>query len=930
MGLSRPTRVGPMDARASFALTMALSGSIACGRPPTPTDGAADADASWSCPSGWVPYVLGGCAPAVIACRADGGAAPNACADAGAGSPFVLRSDGAIGGRWPEAPGATGGPPRADWLPTVGVDDCGEWARAAGGGCDPQLAERCPAGASPLPRGACTRTGIETCGAAEFPDVTGEAGSTRVHFVRAGADPAMADGTVARPYPTLADAVRAAATGEWIVLAAGTYPERLEPTRSLHVVGACALRVAIAGEPGSVEPTVRIATAGIDLDLRGVTVRSAAIGVAVAGGGSIHLTRSVVGPTSRSGVSSLDLGSTLEVSDSWIRDIGDDGTGRSRGAVAALGARIVLRDVVVSSYGDMGVAVFDPTTTAQLERVVIRDTSVSGASMFGRGVNVIDARSVRLSRVAILRARQAGVFVHGVGAAVEIADSYITATGQAAIDRGACGLCAQSGATLRATRVSLVGNEASAIAAFESGTIVRVERSVASGTVSRFDTLAPGVVAQLGARVELIQCTLDRNRGVGIAAADEQTIVRLEHSAVRDTTPGTGSTSLARGLGADGAASIEVVGSVVTGNAEMGVLAYGAGSRVSLEDSVVARSRRTAGNGAGRGLEAGGGANVVATRTLLVDNEGGGAGADGSGSILDLHDSIIMGGAATESDEDRCTFAQHGAALTMSGVAVSDCAEMGMGATGDGTVVTMVDCVVRATRQRGGFWGRGIEVSTGARLDATGVLVTDVHEIGLAASLRATASLIDVIIEQVAASPLGFGVGAVAFGDARIDAARLGAISVAGLGVGPARFEIPDSPPIDGATFTARDVFVRDVRTSTIRFERPGGASIPVGRSVAYGAHAGAGCTFSLDQFVLDGGGHGFFAAGAIALRHGVVARQLDAFGAAAGGSRATATTLSTVAQTGNANESVVDLTELPEASALPSPTAVCAMSRCP
>jgi hypothetical protein len=79
-------------------------------------------------------------------------------------------------------------------------------------------------------------------------------------------------------------------------------------------------------------------------------------------------------------------------------------------------------------------------------------------------------------------------------------------------------------------------------------------------------------------------------------------------------------------------------------------------------------------------------------------------------------------------------------------------------------------------------------------------------------------------------------------------------------------------------------------------------------------------------------GGYGFFAAtgGALALRTGVITRQLDAAGVANG--RATPPSmlvLEDVARYGNANDAELRDVDLPTASSLPLPTPVCADAVC-
>jgi hypothetical protein len=134
-----------------------------------------------------------------------------------------------------------------------------------------------------------------------------------------------------------------------------------------------------------------------------------------------------------------------------------------------------------------------------------------------------------------------------------------------------------------------------------------------------------------------------------------------------------------------------------------------------------------------------------------------------------------------------------------------------------------------------------------------------------------------------------------------------------------------------GARATARDLFLRDVRSSTIRFDASGHTAAPTGRLVAYGLHVADGSALDVRRAVLDGGGFGFFVAagGRLALRTAVITRQLDAVGAS--NTAADALGLEDVVRRGNAGDDVVlrDL-DLPGAASLPLPTPVCSTARCP
>jgi hypothetical protein len=123
---------------------------------------------------------------------------------------------------------------------------------------------------------------------------------------------------------------------------------------------------------------------------------------------------------------------------------------------------------------------------------------------------------------------------------------------------------------------------------------------------------------------------------------------------------------------------------------------------------------------------------------------------------------------------------------------------------------------------------------------------------------------------------------------------------------------------------------VHGVRSSTIDIDTSGSTAVPTGRLVAYGLHVADHGALDLTRVVVANGGYGFFAAagGALAVHTGVIAGQLDAFGAS--NTLPDALVLDGVARHGNAVNDVVRAPDLPAAASLPTPTPVCDTVRCP
>ncbi len=126
---------------------------------------------------------------------------------------------------------------------------------------DAEIAIRIPAGAGSGEVVVTTAAGVAR---AAFSLATG-----RAHFVAPGGDDAAA-GTIAAPLATIRSAVDRARPGDWVVLRAGTWNERV---RTATDGGATdATRITIAGFPGEL---IRVAVSGRALDVShdGITVK---------------------------------------------------------------------------------------------------------------------------------------------------------------------------------------------------------------------------------------------------------------------------------------------------------------------------------------------------------------------------------------------------------------------------------------------------------------------------------------------------------------------------------------------------------------------------------------------------------------------------------------------------------------------------------
>lgn len=153
----------------------------------------------------------------------------------------------------------------------VGVpkDGCGVGATSDGkGGCAPILpATACKKGEYAVPGETACHL-VSPCPSSKW----GDAPSSAVHVDRAStASPA--DGTEAKPFPTLGEAVAAAARGALIVVAEGSYEEDVAVTQPLEIRGVCPEKVEVVGQLAGVDHAAFWVTS--DLTISGLSIRGA-------------------------------------------------------------------------------------------------------------------------------------------------------------------------------------------------------------------------------------------------------------------------------------------------------------------------------------------------------------------------------------------------------------------------------------------------------------------------------------------------------------------------------------------------------------------------------------------------------------------------------------------------------------------------------
>ena len=560
--------------------------------------------------------------------------------------------------------------------------------------CDPAVDGAFPVLGSP----ECQPIG-DPCPAGVWPEIPDDVTGHRIH-VRAGS-PAGGDGTRDAPIATIGEAIAAAAGGEVIAIAAGTYSENLLVPRGVTLWGACVAGTVIeargpadAGDAPAISVDVdatvflrnlcltgdqvglRVGAPGADVSAQGVWIHDALeTGVQLRGGRIdlagvlIDTTRAVDGRVGGQGihatsgvlkassclieanrgqgilVSGVDASTSLE--DVAVRHtLGREGdTPAGYGLFAEAGADVAVTRGLFVGNREFGIHAKGQEGLLSLTDVVVRDTlpSVDGGE-FGPGLEVgVGARAVA-TRLLVERNREFGINVWNEGA-LTLDDVVVRETrGRASDAQFGMGLMVSSHSRLTLRRGLLEKNRVAGISAHHQRTEVTVEDLVVRDTLSQASDghFGMGLSISQEARLILLRGLLEQNRSVAVSVNEDGTEVSLQDLTIRDTVGRENGAKGGMGLQVIHGARVSAERARLEGNRTFGFSAYHSGTSLTLTDVTVTDTLADESNAEqGWGLAAAIGAEVSVVRGRFTRNRETGIAAFFGGTHLTLEDVVI-------------------------------------------------------------------------------------------------------------------------------------------------------------------------------------------------------------------------------------------------------------------------------------------------
>jgi hypothetical protein len=489
---------------------------------------------------------------------------------------------------------------------------------------------------------------------------------------------------------------------------------------------------------------------GTSLTMSGSTVRSTlplangelGYGLAVTDGAEGQVVDCLLEANGEAGIRLVHPGTHLGMATTVVRYSKPTPEGLyGHGLVAVKGASATLTDCLFDGNASEGIWAGYAGTALELVGTVVRGTVPDGEGSYGSGIQVILAASAVISRCLVEGNWAGGLSTAYPGTQLELTGTLVRRNKANSTGQSGIGLQAFEGAQVALSSCLFEENDSEGLLISGAEAFVELSKCVVRDTM--FD--AGGSFGQAmqvadGARVGASDSLFDSNASEAISAFDPGTLVELLDSVVRDTKP-DGEGDLGHGLQASEGAAISLSASVLEDNSETAVLAAGVGTEVTLTDTIVRDTRWNAESGlGGRALQVTKGSRAVLTDCLLERNAERGILAAGTGTELTLAGCAVLDTQPDGTGDGGWGIqAGAGASVSISSSLISDNTEGGILVADPGSELKLDAAVVRRSMPSvQGKFGRGLEVQNRAAVTVVDSLFDDNAELGIRATEAGT------------------------------------------------------------------------------------------------------------------------------------------------------------------------------------------------
>ncbi len=380
------------------------------------------------------------------------------------------------------------------------------------------------------------------------------------------------------------------------------------------------------------------------------------MGIVVEDGAHLRAERCEVANNWTLGLLAQEAGTLVALADSTIRDtLPSDGTTGGYGIEVLDGASLTAEGCLLEGNTAAGLLISGADASAGLQDTTITHTrpsptdtwgaaiaAHSSASVEATGLLVIDneAYGVAVNTDASLSCdgctfsgnQHMGAFADG-GGDLALSNSTVRDTTPGDNPDMGIGIGVSDGASLTLEGCLIEDNTSGGIVEIGSETrAVLIDTVVANTRLDPEGEQGSGLAVASGATLRAEGCDIVANRSSGIFAMDAGTVVTLEDSTIRGTTP-RGDSEMGFGVVVMGGASLGAESCLIEDNSATGLVASGADAAVDLQDTTISLTRTSPVYTSGVGITAELSATIRATDLQLIENEGPGAVAHLGGSL---------------------------------------------------------------------------------------------------------------------------------------------------------------------------------------------------------------------------------------------------------------------------------------------------------
>ena len=576
--------------------------------------------------------------------------------------------------------------------------------------------------------------------------------------------------------------------------------------RDLAVVANTWVGILITGERATVTLEHSSVTDTVDNQRWGI-----AWGIVVQSGASLTADQVTVERNAGIGVSAVSANTHVSLSECTIADTLPlvDGNA-SFGVFADAGASLTATACQIVRNTGGGVRGRAPETRVRLVDTVVADNLPSPDDSAGWGVSSTFGAEITVEKSAVERNHGAGIFAESVGSTIALYDTVIADTHPGDGGLSGHGLRATFGAAVTAQSCLISGNHSTGVYAYGTDTTIQLSDTTVEETqMSTTGAMGRGIAATAGASVTAESCLLSNNHASAVHAAGEETRGHLVDSTLTDTWPSDADDD-GRGINVQTGATLVAESCLVQRSHQVGVQVSGPGTVATLVGTTVTETQPQADGKKGRGVSAQDGATVTVTSSIIADNYEIGAFALGEGTTVSLVDTTVSETKMeTSGTLGRGLVAQAGGVLLVDNSVVERAHGLGVWASGEGSLISLVDSTVTQTQAVGDtVFARGVVAQRGARVEGLRLTSSENEGPGIYAVYDGAVTCSTCLLDDNAfASAVVVEGGTMTLLDSTIAATRSDVNLGGGIGVYAARGISADAPAtvrLEGSTVEAQ------------------------------------------------------------------------------------------------------------------------------